>query len=52
VRAPVGLDLGDETPAEIALAVLAEALAVVRGRAFLKDEAGRELGVRLRSRRT
>ncbi|MBK9473511.1 MAG: XdhC family protein [bacterium] len=52
VRAPVGLDLGDETPAEIALAVLAEALAVVRGREFLKDEAGRELGVRLRSRRT
>lgn len=51
VRAPVGLDLGDETPAEIALSVLAEALAVLRGREFLRDAAGDELGVRLRRRR-
>lgn len=51
LRAPVGLDLGDETPAEIALSVLAEALAVLRGRAFLRDEGGDELGVRLRRRR-
>ncbi len=52
LRAPVGLDLGDETPAEIALSVLAEALAVVRGREPLRDADGRELGVRLRRRRT
>lgn len=51
VRAPVGLDLGDEAPAEIALSVLAEALAVLRGRDFLRDEGGAELGVRLRRRR-
>lgn len=52
VRAPVGLDLGDETPAEIALSVLAEALAVLRGRTFLKDDEGGELGLRLRRRRS
>lgn len=51
VRAPVGLDLGDESPAEIALSVLAEALAVLRGREFLADGEGRDLGVRLRRRR-
>jgi xanthine/CO dehydrogenase XdhC/CoxF family maturation factor len=52
LRAPVGLDLGDETPAEIALSVLAEAMAVLRGRELLLDEDGRELGVRLRRRRS
>lgn len=51
VRAPVGLDLGDETPAEIALSVLAEALAVLRRREFLRDADGAELGLRLRRRR-
>jgi len=51
VRAPVGLDLGDETPAEIALSILAEALAVLRGRPFLQDDEGGELGIRLRRRR-
>ncbi len=51
LRAPVGLDLGDETPAEIALSVLAEAMAVLRGRELLLDGDGRELGVRLRRRR-
>lgn len=52
LRAPVGLDLGDETPAEIALSVLAETLAVLRGRELLVDADGRELGVRLRRRRS
>lgn len=52
LRAPVGLDLGDETPAEIALSVLAEAMAVLRGRDLLLDADGRELGVRLRRRRS
>ena len=32
VRGPVGLDLGGETPAEIALEVVAEILSVVRAR--------------------
>jgi xanthine/CO dehydrogenase XdhC/CoxF family maturation factor len=31
VHAPVGLDLGAETPAEIAISVIAEALAAIRG---------------------
>ncbi len=32
IRAPIGLDLGSESPAEIALAVLAEVLAARKGR--------------------
>ena len=31
VHAPVGLDLGAETPAEIAISVIAEALSAIRG---------------------
>ncbi|MGD9546934.1 MAG: XdhC family protein [Candidatus Krumholzibacteriia bacterium] len=48
---PVGLDIGAETPAEIALSVLAEASAVLRGRPLLLDDQGRPLGVRLHRRR-
>jgi xanthine dehydrogenase accessory factor len=40
VYAPIGLDLGAETPEEIALAILAEIVAVRRGApaGFLRDE--------------
>ncbi len=48
---PVGLAIGAETPAEIALSVLAEALAVMRGVPQVLDEEGQPLGVRLHRRR-
>jgi len=42
VRSPIGLDLGADTPEEIALSIIAEVQAVLRQRsaAFLRDVAG------------
>lgn len=48
---PVGLDIGAESPGEIALSILAEAMAVLRGVDPLNDNEGRPLGIRLHRRR-
>jgi|GEM_PF-106977 len=47
IQMPVGVDLAAETPAEIALSVLAEALAVLRGVQLLHDARGSAVGVPL-----
>ena len=47
IQMPVGLDIGAETPHEIALSVLGEALGVLRERPYVTDEAGQPLGVPL-----
>ncbi len=45
VRIPVGLAIGAETPAEIALSVLAEMMAEIRRAPWLIDDRGRRLGL-------
>jgi xanthine dehydrogenase accessory factor len=52
MQLPVGVAVGCETPAEIALSVLAEALAVLREVPLLTDEEGNPLGLPLQRRRS
>ncbi len=48
---PAGLAIGAETPAELALSILAEMAVVVRGAGWTPDAAGRPAGVWLQRRR-
>jgi len=52
MQLPVGVAVGCETPAEIALSILAEALAVLRNVSLLTDGDGQVLGLPLQRRRS
>jgi xanthine dehydrogenase accessory factor len=49
LHGPVGLDLGGKTPAEIAVAILAEIVAVKNGVALVQKKAGSSLPARARA---
>lgn len=49
VHAPIGLDIGAETPAEIAVAIMAEMIKVRRGGTGRSLTAGRKPGARVRA---
>lgn len=51
MQVPVGLELEAETPAEIALSILAEAMSVLRNVEALVDASGAPLAIRLHRRR-
>ncbi len=51
IQMPVGLDIGAETPVEIALSIFAEAQAVLRHVQPLRDQKGKTIGIPLHRNR-